>query len=83
MIGNALFLFAIAKRKGGEGWSKETNVYKWSLTDKMRIQMEPDRQDAYTSVSRHKDEELDVESTSEMCAPCLRYQDDIKTSPGQ
>ena len=47
------------------------------------IQMEPDRQDVYTSVSRHKDEELDVESTSEMCAPCLRYQDDIKTSPGQ
>ena len=42
MIGNALFLCAIAKRKGGEGWSKETNVYKWSLTDKMRIQVCPD-----------------------------------------
>ena len=42
MIGKALSLFAIAKRKGGEGWSKETNVYKCNLTEKMRIRVYPD-----------------------------------------
>jgi hypothetical protein len=102
-MGNALFLCAIAKRKGGEGWSKETNVYRWSLTDKMRIQVCPDTKMknwmwsqrarcalpasctgmTLKQVLDDDNEELEVESTSAMCAPCLVYRDDIKTSTGQ
>ena len=68
-----IVLFYNSKKEGGRGMVEGDEC----------MQMYPDSEDANMSVSTHKHEELDGESTSAMCAPCLVYRDDIKTNTRQ